>query len=114
MIIIVLINHIFHNLNRYKNPKARSIIKNNTNSISQTQYHYETENDNLPIKKYVLFLQTGDNKGWTTDNENVVRYYINFLSYMCLIYHFYYFKLKNIENWLGVELLLLFLRYHHH
>ena len=38
-------------------------------------------------------------KGWNDDNKRVIKYYVNFLSYMCLIYHFYYFKLKNIENY---------------
>ena len=38
-------------------------------------------------------------KGWTRSNIRVVKYYVNFLSYMCLIYHFYFFKLKQIEGY---------------
>ena len=38
-------------------------------------------------------------KGWTRSNIRVVKYYVNFLSYMSLVYHFYYFKLKQIEGY---------------
>lgn len=38
-------------------------------------------------------------KGWSRSNIRVVKYYVNFLSYMSLVYHFYYFKLKQIEGY---------------
>ena len=37
--------------------------------------------------------------GWSRANIRVIRYYVNFLSYMALVYHFYYFKLKKIEGY---------------
>ena len=46
-------------------------------------------------------------KGWTRDNKRVVKYYVNFLSYMCLVYHFYYFKLKQIEGYWSWAIIVL-------
>ena len=39
------------------------------------------------------------NKGWDSENINVVNYWMEYLSYCCLIYHFYLFKLRQIENY---------------
>jgi len=39
------------------------------------------------------------NKGWESENINVVNYWMDYLSYCCLIYHFYLFKLRKIENY---------------
>lgn len=39
------------------------------------------------------------NKGWNKENIPVVNYWMNYLSYCCLIYHFYLFKLKKKENY---------------
>ena len=39
------------------------------------------------------------NKGWDEENITVVNYWMDYLSYCCLIYHFYLFKLKKIENY---------------
>ena len=47
------------------------------------------------------------NKGWDEENISVVNYWMDYLSYCCLIYHFYLFKLKRIENfwaWLIIVL----------
>jgi hypothetical protein len=47
------------------------------------------------------------NKGWDKENIGVVNYWMEYLSYCCLIYHFYLFKLKRIENfwaWLIIVL----------
>ena len=46
-------------------------------------------------------------KGWTRENKRVVKYYVNFLSYMCLVYHFYYFKLKQIEGYWSWAIIVL-------
>ena len=35
---------------------------------------------------------------WDDNNIKVVNYWMDYLSYCCLIYHFYLFKLKKIEN----------------
>ena len=40
-----------------------------------------------------------DDNGWDSDNERVLDYWMDYLSYCCLIYHFYLFKLKKIENY---------------
>ena len=37
------------------------------------------------------------NKGWDKNSVNTVNYWMDYLSYCCLIYHFYLFKLKKIE-----------------
>lgn len=42
---------------------------------------------------------TETDKGWTRPNIRVVKYYVSFLSYMSLVYHFYFFKLKKIEGY---------------
>ena len=39
------------------------------------------------------------NRGWNKENISVVNYWMNYLSYCCLIYHFYLFKLKKKENY---------------
>jgi len=36
---------------------------------------------------------------WDESNINVVNYWMDYLSYCCLIYHFYLFKLKKVENY---------------
>ena len=38
------------------------------------------------------------NKGWDKENREVVNYWRDYISYCCLIYHFYSFKLRKIEN----------------
>ena len=39
------------------------------------------------------------NKGWNKENISVVNYWMDYISYCCLIYHFYLFKLKKIESY---------------
>ena len=54
----------------------------------------EEENDNEETKKSSntkvdkTYRKT---KGWTRSNVRVVRYYVSFLSYMSLVYHFLLF-----------------------
>jgi hypothetical protein len=38
-------------------------------------------------------------KGWSRTNIRIIKYYVSFLSYMSLVYHFYFFKLKKIEGY---------------
>ena len=40
-----------------------------------------------------------DDKGWSRTNIRIIKYYVSFLSYMSLVYHFYFFKLKKIEGY---------------
>ena len=47
------------------------------------------------------------NKGWTKENIGVVQYWMNYLSYCCLIYHFYLFKQKKIENMWAWQIIVL-------
>ena len=53
------------------------------------------------FEKIVKYQKAIDkyNKGWDSNNINVVNYWMDYLSYCCLIYHFYLFKLKKIENY---------------
>lgn len=50
-------------------------------------------------EKFINISDLYSTKGWNRKNYRVIRYYVSFLSYMCLIYHFYYFKLKQIEGY---------------
>jgi Ca2+/Na+ antiporter len=43
-------------------------------------------------------LQTEEINDWDKNNIKVVNYWMDYLSYCCLIYHFYLFKLKKVEN----------------
>jgi len=47
------------------------------------------------------------NKGWDKNSVNTVNYWMDYLSYCCLIYHFYLFKLKKIENYWAWALIIL-------
>lgn len=62
---------------------------NQTNKYQE--YFEKKEKIQNTIDKY--------NKGWDSNNINVVNYWMDYLSYCCLIYHFYLFKLKKIENY---------------
>lgn len=58
-------------------------------------YNEDEEKENT---KAIQTELTPIDKGWDKSNINNVNYWMDYLSYCCLIYHFYLFKLKKIEN----------------
>ena len=73
--------------------------------MENVKINIQDENIDLRCQEYIQkqekIRNTIDkhNKGWTKENTLVVNYWINYISYCCLIYHFYSFKVKRIENY---------------
>jgi hypothetical protein len=72
--------------NRRKNTRKHDIMVDNIKKYNKQNYYIN---------------------GWDPHNTRIIKYYINFLSYMCLIYHFYYFKLKKIEGYWSWSIIVL-------
>lgn len=98
----------FFPASKYDIPSSDSSTRNNSRRNKSPSYRMRMrvrrESDRYNYEE----LDVEDNeKGWTRDNYRVVKYYISFLSYMCLVYHFYYFKLKQIEGFWSWSIIVL-------
>ena len=72
-----------------------------TGTVYSQGYPYQTTGVPLPENEVDI------DKGWTRPNIRVVKYYVSFLSYMSLVYHFYFFKLKKIEGYWSWAIIVL-------
>lgn len=77
------------------------------NSSTDETSNLETDLNNKLKKQIEDELLSSYSNGWNPNNIRVVKYYINFLSYMCLVYHFFYFKLKQIEGYWSWAIIVL-------
>ena len=74
--------------------KIKSEENGENEESDKTEEIESVENVNIKTNNIISEL----NKGWDEENISVVNYWMEYLSYCCLIYHFYLFKLKRIEN----------------
>ena len=80
-------------------PVYPTVNQNPRQSFSIPYPNYYYSQGNMLNQPYLDNNGEEYDKGWTRSNIRVVKYYVNFLSYMSLVYHFYYFKLKQIEGY---------------
>ena len=74
-------------------------VQDKTSASEDDDYDFNRDTLRQPTETKVRDKKYRKIKGWTRSNVRVVRYYVSFLSYMSLVYHFYYFKLKKIEGY---------------
>ena len=92
-----------------KNNRLSDLDNLNENSGSDILTKYRKKKGSKRRKSEINtnYDEIDNEKGWTRENYRVVKYYISFLSYMCLVYHFYYFKLKQIEGFWSWSIIVL-------
>lgn len=78
-------------------PKKDEEIKQETINLEKDKIDRECEEFILKQER-IKYTLDKYNKGWDKENREVVNYWRDYISYCCLIYHFYSFKLRKIEN----------------
>lgn len=95
------------NANEFVELSEDSDLDDVTQSIKNSSSDLKTDLNNKLKKQIEDELLSSYSNGWNPNNIRVVKYYINFLSYMCLVYHFFYFKLKQIEGYWSWTIIVL-------